>query len=196
MSEQIKDGTGKGYLAKVNSENQLITDSVVTTGLGHASRVHGYAFSVGTPVMAVTATGGAVLWFQHTDTSFNFIVHRILMGWNGGDTNHNRVINGSLFYGASVPTANQTTFTPANMNRSSQNAIEGTSYLWDEVGDGMTIADPGTFVGSLLVGQGMSVLDVEDSIIIPPNLSFSITVAPEEAGNAVLVLLGALHLKE
>lgn len=196
MSEQFKDGTGKGYLAKVNDENQLSVSSVITTGLGHASLEHGNAFSVGTPVLAVTATGGPVLWFKHESPAHDFVIHRILMGWNGGDTNHDRVIAGSVYYGADEPSANHTPFEASNLNKGSQNSISSSAYFWDGVGDGMTIADLGTLGGSLLIGQGMSVLDMESSIIIPPNLSFAISVDPEEAGNAVLLIMGALHLKE
>jgi len=46
----IESGTGNGRFAKVNEENQLVTDAVVNSRQHHVSHVHAKAFQVSTNV--------------------------------------------------------------------------------------------------------------------------------------------------
>ena len=54
---------------------------------------------------------------------------------------------------------------------------------WDGVGDGMTGSTGGEVFSDLIIGQGMSPLIIEGSVIGGRDNSFSVYAYPEEAGD-------------
>ncbi len=66
MPDTIKDGTGSGYLSKVDSENRLHTDAVTRTEL-QLSANFGRTWNVGTGNLTLTeATASAVMYIKNT----------------------------------------------------------------------------------------------------------------------------------
>ena len=66
MAEQIKDGTGFGYLAKVDSTHRLETHAITETTIANA--VHrGKAWNVGTGIISLTgnATASALMYVKN-----------------------------------------------------------------------------------------------------------------------------------
>lgn len=197
MAESIKDGTGKAFLAKVTNKNLLAVKAEVDQRLAVASLEDGKGWSVGTSVLPVTATGGHMLWFKHENTDQDFVIHQLLVSWNGGDTNHNRALTGNIFYGTPEPTGNHLAISPLNLNRGSVAQSGMTVYMWNTVtGDGLTVASDGTAGGSAIGSQGMTTVNLEGSLVIPPNVAVSIKVGPEEAGKCSLIVLGGFHDRE
>ena len=66
MPDTIRDGLGRGYLAGVNSENRLITESITYSGEHHANHDEGQAFNMvfdTTP----TAAGDCFLYMKNSN---------------------------------------------------------------------------------------------------------------------------------
>lgn len=65
--EQIQDGTGKGYLAKVDTENRLLTSSITSAREEHASE-SGFSYNINTGVITLTnATITPVLYIKNNE---------------------------------------------------------------------------------------------------------------------------------
>lgn len=67
MAEQILDGTGKGYRAKVDDENRLLT-SGINKDIFQFKAETGDAFFIGTPLITLTtATESAIFYLKNNE---------------------------------------------------------------------------------------------------------------------------------
>jgi hypothetical protein len=67
MAETIQDGTGKGYTAKVDSENRLEVTSVSTQAEESASS-KGFSYNINTGIITLTnATKTPVLYIKNNE---------------------------------------------------------------------------------------------------------------------------------
>lgn len=66
MAEQIKDGTGKGYLVKVNEKNQLLVEAITWSGEHNICHEDEEAYSV---YFNVTPTGASDVFLYMKNTS-------------------------------------------------------------------------------------------------------------------------------
>jgi len=64
----IEDGTGKGYIAKVNTKNRLHVQSVVTSALAQAG-VDGAAWTMPNTTTLTSANPSAVAYIKNTGTT-------------------------------------------------------------------------------------------------------------------------------
>ena len=79
MSESIKDGTGKSYLAAVSSDNKLRVRAISETRNQHAVEI-GNAYNINTGDIGSLATGeSAILWFKNNEEA-DFSVDAIAVG--------------------------------------------------------------------------------------------------------------------
>lgn len=90
MTLPIIDGTGKGFLAKVDSENRLATYSITDTSYDHAAEM-GVSFNLNTEFMSITGSGEtSLLYVKNNNTSdatlVNFFIGTGLAG--GTQTEH------------------------------------------------------------------------------------------------------------
>jgi hypothetical protein len=67
--EQIKDGKGKGYLAAVNSEHQLLVNSRSVTAEHWANHVHGKAWNANFKTSITGTSKKLIHYFKNTGTS-------------------------------------------------------------------------------------------------------------------------------
>ena len=84
MPDTIRDGTGKGYLARVSNNNELATVSVVSTEEHAISSGSGLAYFATTattakPTLTGTGSGGVVLYIQNDHTSKQLAVAKIFL---------------------------------------------------------------------------------------------------------------------
>lgn len=187
----IKDGSGFGYSAKVDSENRFYTLSTMLQFETTAS-LNQKAFLISTGKLTLTATGGQILWLTNENSSQLFRPTRFLMSWNGGSTNHNRVCEAQMLIGDdTAPTANHTEVTPANTYCGSNVPALMSAYKWSGTADGMTgtVNQAGC---SLLLSQGYSEVPVT-GIIIQNGASIGLNVIPEEAGDFSIAVFGHYH---
>ena len=75
MSETIKDGIGRGYLAEVNPRNKIMGDSVMQTEEADIASL-GYSFVVSTKVLTLNSTNPHLfLYFKNIcNASINFSI--------------------------------------------------------------------------------------------------------------------------
>jgi hypothetical protein len=168
MAEQIKDGTGKGYLVQINEYNRLLTSTVHVDLRTHISSIHAQSYTINTGSLTLSApnTWHWVLYFKNTSTSRNLHIDRFAFNWNGGSTNFNRPLEvNNVIPLAGTPTANHTAVNPSQGNHLSANIAEMDVYKWDGVGGGMTDAT-GPSGGERFFSQGHSTVDWGGSIIM------------------------------
>lgn len=82
--EQIQDGTGRGYLGKVDPNNQLHTTSIQRTNTQDATR-KGNSYNINTGTIGLTSTTeSGILYFKNEEAPVNgetsFIIDSIAIG--------------------------------------------------------------------------------------------------------------------
>lgn len=163
--DMLKDGTGKGFLAKVNRYNRLSVDSVNITEEQFVSYTDREAYFANTAqtadVLAITATGGPVLHISNLSTTNMLFINKIIV------TNS---VAGTVFKwlrNTVVGTiGNNNVMVPVNANFSSSNTANATCYSWNQVGDGMTGITNGSIGVSFILGVGTLVLPLDGSIVL------------------------------
>jgi len=188
MPDTLKDGTGSGYLAKIDNENHLHTTCSMESMIAHRSHYDASAYGISTPMLTITTTGGRMLWLQN-DSDKDLYITDLRLSYNGGSTNHNRVAFSQLVFADTEPTTNITTGAAGSLNRSNVVAANMTILYWDEVGDGMTGHVAGSAGFNMCIGQGTSYFPIGGAIIVSPNKTLSFNLRGEEVGEASINLL-------
>ena len=188
----IKDGTGSGELAGVNSYNRLDVSSAASSRMYYESRDRQSAFGISTPYLTITTTGGRILYVKNTSSTKNMVLTDLRVNWNGGTTNHNLALFGQIWFASSAPTANNTSSSAGNLNRSSNNTFDLTVEYWDEVGDGMTISGGASALNTIMK-QGSKLFPVLGAIILGANDTISFNLKAEEIGEGSIQMLGFME---
>lgn len=185
--EKIIDGTGTGKLLKINSDNKAEVNSVIQTEEA-ACAEKGFSFGVSTKVVTLNSTNPhLILYIKNTDPNKNMRVWVTNLSWNGGSTNHNRVIKWSLVGIPNEPTANHTAVTPLNLNFASGNTAEATVYKWDGVGDGMPYTG-GIITLEHVFRQGFTANETHGIPIVGLNGALGFQVIGEEVGDVSIAV--------
>lgn len=185
MPGVIKDGTGQGFLAKVNLHNQLLVSSAdLPFRLTRA--ILGKSFLVGTDRLPVTATKGLVAWLYNSHDTLLISVPLVSISWNGGDTNHNRVIEVDFAAGMGAPTTNTEEVVARNTRGGHPGVLSATVLGWDGVGTGMTGHDitQEVSLSSVSGGCGYTSIDTNGAILVAPKTTIGLYVRGEELGSA------------
>ena len=193
MVDMIKDGTGRGYLAGVNTSNRVDVSAASSPRIYYESRDRENAFGITTPALTVTATGGKVLYVKNTSSTQNMVVTDIRPSWNGGTTSSDTALVFQIWFGDGAPSANNTAGAAGNLNRSSNNTFDLTVQYWNETGHGMTMATSGSAGLTTILAQGSTRLDIGGAIIIGANDTISINMKGEEIGEAVVIIRGFME---
>lgn len=186
----IRDGTGSGQRAKVTSDNRLGTRSLTQTDSAAASFERQDAYSLSILDIAPPAVECPVLRFKNVDPVRLFRLNRLHIGWNGGNTNHNRCVRCRMYVGMYPPTANYTTSAAGNLFISSRNTALMEVQKWDGVGNGMTVAANGVKFIASAVAAGLLIIPVDGTIIMSYNDIIGVTAEPEEVGLMSVVISG------
>jgi hypothetical protein len=197
MGETIKDGTGRGYQAKVDSTSRIWTNAIAEP-IGSERSLGGFLYGTGTRgvTLSASANNDPVLWLRNDDPENYFQIDKLIYGWNGGSTNYNRTCLCLISYQMTEPTGNITAATPTIENIAKSGTSQGvtdskaTAWKWDGVGDGMTGQTGGYVQIVNRIGQGdTSLIGIAGQIVLGQNDAMSLGVIPEEAGlfNAAIV---------
>jgi hypothetical protein len=145
MSGQpIKDGSGSGWLAKVDENRRVWTDSVIQPEeVSHAASGQTFAASTGLMTFASTSEH-VVFWLRNNSSSHNMCMALFSWNWDGG-ASYNAPLQIVLYKlsSSNTPSANYTEMTLGNLNWTSGNTADATGYKWDGVGTGMTLPSAG-----------------------------------------------------
>jgi hypothetical protein len=130
MSFLIEDGTGGGYKAQVNSENQIKVQAEIHELQHHISRTHGKTYQIWGTETAVAATTQTILHINNDDTAQQFCVSymRIQLAGESGGTALDSTTNYFQFGFGRTYGSGGTATTPVNMNRDSGNVANLTCY--------------------------------------------------------------------
>jgi len=183
MPDSIKDGTGKGYVAKVDTENRLHTFDTVQSEEVHVAETHGQTFGVSSGSVTLTSLNPhLVLYLTNTSSTRWLYVTEIIVSYNGGTTNHNRACLFELIKSPGAPTVNNTAGTIGNLNFASGETAEGTMEFWDGVGNGMTSAG-GAAVLNHIIAQGATSINPMGLPIMNRGGAIGIRFTGEEIGD-------------
>ena len=182
MSETIKDGKGRGYLVEVNEDHQLMTDTVTQREESYIADTFGQTYVVTTKSVTLNSTNRHVLlYLKNTSPTRNLYHATLEIGYNGGSTNYNRSMSLQILGGFTGPTVNHELASISNVNFTSGNIAEATAYIWDGVGDGMTISD-GVLINEGVFPSGHQVFETHGMPIMGLNDYMALAVEAEEIG--------------
>jgi hypothetical protein len=191
MSTPIKDGTGKGFLARVDSRNEISVSSR-SADLCHVKSREGQAFAISTPPLDITtSTTGKIAYFKFTDSTKYFALHSLDLFWNGGSTNYNKTFALNQFTGGTVaPTANITSGTISNTNMGSSVELNATFLYWNGASTGMSGDVAMYSIGTMYYGPGVTQYMYDGIYILTPNTTLAYSVTVPEDGKVAMSLKG------
>jgi len=178
VAEQIKDGTGKGFLLKIDSGNHLQAVAITETDQHHVSKEDKKAFVANTAdtanTLTITATGGSILYIRNDSTDDDMTIADFVISVDTAGIVCRIIRQPTL---GSI--GNNNVHVPKNANFGSSLTAEGTFHNWDEVGDGLTGLTAGTVYSTLTLPVGVTRVHPNGEVVL-------------QSGNAVsLELIGA-----
>jgi len=168
MSEQLKDGTGKGFLVRVDKDHHMETASVTETEQHHVSEEDQLAFAANTSdtanTLTITATGGPILFIRNDSADEIMTVADIIISVNTAGLIVRILRNQTL-----GTIGNNNTHTSSNSNFGSSKTADATVFNWDEVGDGITGLSGGAVYSVFTLPVGLTRLHINGEIILTQN---------------------------
>jgi len=189
MSSIISDGTGQDYKAKVNSLNQLHTESITEAiEVFHSIKGHSYNMNFGN-VTLTSANSSALLYLKNNEEVDIVIFGAFyLMGASTGGSGDQLV---EIIKNPTAGTIidNAVDNIPMNRNFGSSNALTVDAYTGVE-GDTFTTHE-GAVIQSLINGTARVAINV-GGIILPKGTSIGIRLTPAtgNTSQSVQVALG------
>lgn len=178
MGFQISDGTGNGYGAKVNQDNQLYTLSERHTLRHHYSTRHGQSFNISGRIDNLAPGDNTVLHLKNDSNTRLLTICCIRV--QAVDIAYSLPSSGSYFsigYGTTYSSAGSSV-TAVNMNSSSGNTLNATVY------EDPTVT--GTFSELMrwyVQANGiMYKMDASEGFIIGHNDTFEVRLSTESSG--------------
>jgi hypothetical protein len=191
----IKNGTGDGVSAKVYPDNHLAVKSMSEPILGYRSRVEESAFAMHTPYIWTVGTSAlSVMVVHNAETEKSFCINKIYVSHNGGSTSHNRTIQATMYKSSTIPTTNilgNTAIAFGNLNLKSSKITAVKAYIWNGSSTGLD-GTKGTLAMNSLFGQGFTVIELANSVILGPSQIIRVDYLAEENTQCALSLSGFL----
>ena len=188
MSEQIKDGTGTGYLAKVDNTNRLRGRNVSENFLTEAVRdAEGFAITPGLLTLT-SANQSAILYFKNNEQN-DFVLTRAIctpFRTTGGTEDF---VTFQCRYGATgMSSGSGTDASFINLKFGDSNTVTFDS----EVGQEGASLSGSTSVGFTFAVPFGQTFFADVFIRIPPGQSFAILITPPPS-NTSCVVVGAVN---
>lgn len=182
----IQDGTGSGNQLRINDLNHLEADAVTYTRIADVSLRTKQAFTIATNFVNITTTASfsGLLYIKNTDSEGRdmLIEHIRLCGDGGAGAMNMESIKCIVYRNPTTGTliSGGTTLDVLNNNFGSFNEFNGVAKVG---ADGLTVTDGGHFTQFETHTPGHSILDFNDSIVLPKNSSIAFAVQPTIAGD-------------
>lgn len=189
MGFQIQDGTGSSKKVKVNSNNRIETESVITTSLSTTSKQDGNAYTVGTDgVLNFNFTSGvdnAILYCKNNEDVDLFVDVCVVSQDVAGIYKYiKNPTTGTLIDSG-------TTTTPVNLNFGSSNVADLDVIKLNASGQTFT---NGTVITYSRNPAGLQPLDFLGTVVVPKGSSFGITYDPVTSGAVTISTFFFVHL--
>ena len=165
MGFTLDDGKGSGSLAQVNKDNQLVTQSIALTDIEFISKDKGRAFSWSS-TLATGGTNVEVIYIKNTSPTRQLIIDEIIVGATANCI--------WTLFEVTSGTAAGTTITPQNLNLSSGNTAEATSFGNAAVTGSLS---GNTLTYELSLANDSQTLELKDSIILGLNNEIALTAS-------------------
>jgi len=191
MPEMIRDGSGKGFLVRVNSDNQMLTRATAVQQRLQSS-VDGNYFEATTGETTITdAAETPIIYIKNdnTDNSKVIVIDRVFVDiWASTDG----VGNGTLEYYKNPTITGGTDIVPINSNFGSAKAMVGTFKK-----SMTTLVDGGGthWWWASFAASSSNVIE-EGRIVIPPGYSFAIayTAPPSNTSQVISINVAMFEL--
>ena len=189
MGFQIQDGTGSSKKVKVNSNNRIETESVITTSLSTTSKQDGNAYTVGTDgVLNFNFTSGvdnAILYCKNNEDVDLFVDVCVVSQDVAGIYKYiKNPTTGTLIDSGTITT-------PVNFNFGSSNVADLDVIKLNT--SGQTFTD-GTVITYSRNPAGLQPLDFLGTVVVPKGSSFGITYDPVTSGAVTISTFFFVHL--
>ncbi len=193
MTLMVKDGTGKGYLAKVSKDNHLQVESVAETIQHHISKEEQQAYQlIGTANLAAAAV--VCLHIKNTSSTRilvgTYIRHQIID--QSGGTALPNVSNYFKISFDRIYSSGGSSITPVNMYAGSGKAAEVTAF-----GSAPTLTGTANEFDRWYTKQeaDMNVFIKEGSIILPPGQTMELAYVGDQTGGIIYSRLSFIMRK-
>lgn len=173
----LTDGTGSGSQLKINELNRIVGDCTSQTRIADISLRTGQAYTIATGFISLTTTASfsGILWIKNTDSEGrNMLIEHIRVCGESAAMEavqcvvYRNPTTGTLISNASAAYA-------SNNNFGSANAFNGLAY---KGADANTITNGDWFTNFTTHVSGHSIIDFNDSLIIPKNSSIGFALKP------------------
>lgn len=184
----IQDGTGRGYLARVDETNRLSVRGVVETTYDNVGKV-GEAFNINTQLVPFASTGTTetpLLYVQNLEVSDVELVNLfIAVGLSAGVFSENPLFRAyaspvGVAGGVSVPATNRRIGDPRTFNLNARRQDAGTPLTWTPAGTPLlyqTLTQSNRSVGAV-------------NLHLPPSGSVIVTLTTNLAASTVSAYAG------
>ena len=176
---KIEDGTGSGFLAKVNTDNRLETTAVSEDSAFEANK-NGKAFFLSNNDISIgSGAPYRVFNLKNTSSTESIVIDGIVISHNGGDTNGDKIVEIGYYFEESI-TANNVAGTVFPLNGASSITPTVQYWVWDGVGTGMT-ASNGQKVHTEFFDRGLNKQPLPGKFILSSQSALTISVECVEA---------------
>jgi len=185
MPDSIKDGVGTGYLARVDSDNQLFTRATQISHIGHHSDVDSTAFVIGlhhtTQVADTTETVG---YITYTGTN-SLVISYIVFSTEEDSSTNTGYTKFGIWRNPTV--ASGTARTEHNLNFSASSTL--TADIYDNADGAVAVTmTSGDSVGTVrMKGTSTLMYDYKDAIILGYGNTIGFKVVTDTASKKVRV---------
>lgn len=196
MSSIIKDGTGKGYAAKVGSDNRLAVDAITET-IREAAIASGDGYNLATGRLTLTSTNESAVFFFENQEDTNveivsvFINTSASVGTLVGAQPELKIYRNPT--GGTIVDDATDIITISNSNFGSNKVITANIYQGDE---GKTLTGNTAVIDVPLPTRGaVTFFEFETTIVLPKGASYGISYKPETGSTSVDVIAGVTVIK-
>lgn len=191
MPEQLRDGTGSGYLAEVDESNRLLTRSIEKSEDKEATE-NGDSFNINSGLITLTTDGeSGILYVTNNDTTKIHVTGIVAIlgpstGGDSSDTTRVRIYkNPTAFSSSTVVDIN------SNRNFASSKTLTGDFYKGAE---GATITDGTTHIESL-INPGSRVFFAIDEFLDKGN-TIAVSYEPNDSNTSMKCMAAIICHKE
>jgi hypothetical protein len=189
MSDMIKDGTGKGYLAKVDDHGRLAVAANVIDHKQHHALYHKNLYIVNFDIVLGSTSETPMAIFKNLDGTKDFEIYSAEVN---ADTQTDVFWHFNDEY-----TSGGTVVTPVNSNRGSGATISTAQALVYEGGaaDDLVLdsTDRVTFHSSFLSANSAHQMSFDGALILTSGTTASMTVQGSTSGRVNLTVIMAYH---
>jgi hypothetical protein len=177
MAEQIQDGTGKGYLTKVNADNRMETFSIVEARVADVAANNGKAFLLSSGFVSLTTTASFNgLMYVKNNSDEKLFIDKIRTCSDGSGSVQLEIIANPTT-GTLISDANNSNKLSSNMG--SSEIFDGLSYAASA--DAKTDTDGDNLSQFINRSPGHSVQNYQGSLVLPKGSAIAIQAKPSVA---------------